>query len=118
MVNYRGFAWINEDEEHSEEDHARAQALANHWSQLHHEAEQRHFARLSDMEEGRDYEPEFDSEEDEAEFRQQQKLLEAERQLEIELIEDKLAAIGARMMRPYEHWNEDERLMEWLERDR
>lgn len=42
----------------------------------------------------------------------------ADRNLEIELIEDKLAAIGARMMRPYEHWNEDERLMEYLERDR
>ena len=43
---------------------------------------------------------------------------EAERDLEIELCEDKLEAIGARMMRPYEHWNEDERFMEWSERER
>lgn len=39
----------------------------------------------------------------------------AERDLEIELVEDKLAAIGARMQRPYEHWNEDERYMEYME---
>ena len=41
-----------------------------------------------------------------------------ERRLEIELIEDKLGKIGARMMRPYEHWNEDERYMEYSERER
>jgi hypothetical protein len=39
-------------------------------------------------------------------------------ELEMELIENKLHAMGARMMRPYEHWNEDERLMEYLERER
>jgi hypothetical protein len=42
----------------------------------------------------------------------------ADRALEIELLEDKLHAMGARMMRPYEHWNEEERLMEYLERER
>jgi hypothetical protein len=41
--------------------------------------------------------------------------LEAERDLEIELCEDKLESVGARMMRPYEHWNEDERYMEYQE---
>lgn len=39
----------------------------------------------------------------------------AEHDLEIELIEDKLQAIGARMMRPYEHWNEDEQYMQYME---
>jgi|ERR1700741_585030 len=38
-----------------------------------------------------------------------------EQELEIELIEDKLERIGARMMRPYEHWNEDERYVEYME---
>ncbi len=42
----------------------------------------------------------------------------AERDAEIEIVEAMLAQLGARMMRPYEHWNEDERLMEYLERER
>jgi len=33
----------------------------------------------------------------------------------IEVIEELLGELGARMMRPYEHWNEDERYMEWSE---
>lgn len=39
----------------------------------------------------------------------------AEADLEMELLQDKLAAIGARMMRPYEHWNEDEQYMQYME---
>ncbi len=38
--------------------------------------------------------------------------------LEIEVVEEMLEKMGARMMRPYEHWNEDERYMEYMERDR
>jgi hypothetical protein len=30
-------------------------------------------------------------------------------------IEEMLGDMGARMMRPYEHWNEDERMMEYME---
>jgi hypothetical protein len=33
-------------------------------------------------------------------------------------VEEILATLGARMMRPYEHWNEEEQYMEWAERDR
>lgn len=33
----------------------------------------------------------------------------------IEVIEELLSDLGARMMRPYEHWNEDERYMEYME---
>jgi hypothetical protein len=43
---------------------------------------------------------------------------EAERKLDIELIEDKLALIGARPMRPYEHWNEDEAYVQYMEEGR
>jgi len=32
-----------------------------------------------------------------------------------DVIEELLADLGARMMRPYEHWNEDERYMEYME---
>lgn len=35
--------------------------------------------------------------------------------LELEAVEDILGELGARMMRPYEHWNEDERYMEYME---
>jgi hypothetical protein len=35
--------------------------------------------------------------------------------LRMEVIEELLADLGARMMRPYEHWNEDERYMEYME---
>ena len=31
------------------------------------------------------------------------------------VIEELLSELGARMMRPYEHWNEDERYMEYME---
>jgi hypothetical protein len=34
---------------------------------------------------------------------------------QIEAIEQLMAARGARFMREYEHWNEDEKLMEYLE---
>lgn len=38
--------------------------------------------------------------------------------LQQEVIEGLLNALGARLARPYEHWNEEERLMQWLEEDR
>jgi hypothetical protein len=37
---------------------------------------------------------------------------------ELRLIENMLGQLHARVARPYEHWNEDEKLMEYLERDR
>ncbi len=33
----------------------------------------------------------------------------------LEVIEELLGELGARMMRPYEHWNEDEKYMEYME---
>jgi hypothetical protein len=43
---------------------------------------------------------------------------EAEREVKLEIIEGLLTKYGARMMRPYEHWNEDEAYMAYQERDR
>ena len=161
--NQRGYAWLDESIERSEQDEARAKALARRWSDLHNEDEYRRFARQADYEDGRDcgWEPDLCGEcggdqflgldgprsrrygtlnnlqdwqvgikcpnpncEDgydmgpirEVEKCQREK--EAERQLEIEIVEEKLERMGARMMRPYEHWNEDERYMEYQERDR
>ena len=39
------------------------------------------------------------------------------RGLRLEVIEVQLAHFGARMMRPYEHWNEDEQYMAHMERE-
>ena len=33
----------------------------------------------------------------------------------LEVIEELLSDLGGRMMRPYEHWNEDEKYMEYME---
>lgn len=41
-----------------------------------------------------------------------------QKHLQLRGIEAALEALGARMMRPYEHHNEDERYMEYMERDR
>jgi hypothetical protein len=129
--NQRGYTWLDEDVEHSDQDEARAKALASRWSTLHNEAEQRQFRRMADYESGYDYGPEAcgdcepcmagDLVENCVELKEMaKKQLEkqAERDLEVELIEDKLEKLGARMMRPYEHWNEDERYVEYQERDR
>jgi len=123
----RDFTWIDETVEHDDHDYARAKALAARWSQLQTEEEERRWRRQADRENGWDYEPQIceDCEACRAEdYGQCVSVLaairrvnerQAERDLEIELVEDKLAAIGARMMRPYEHWHEDERLMEYME---
>lgn len=54
----------------------------------------------------------------EQEWKKRQRAQEAIRQVRVEVIEGMLEKYGARMMRPYEHWNEDERLMQYLESDR
>lgn len=145
MSIHRSFTWINENVEHTDEENARAAALANKWSALKTAEEERYFRRQSDEDEGRyDYQCECEfcitrnhrcdehgenggcslcdlaktTSMTECELEARRREQEAERDLEIELVEDKLARLGARMMRPYEHWNEDERLMEYMERDR
>ena len=125
MVN-RDYTWINEDIEHSEGDCVRAAVLAKKWSQLESEEESRRFRRMSDDENYGLYPCEeceacLVGDEGQCEYILNARRLElekqAERELEIELVEDKLDKLVARMMRPYEHWNEDERYMEYMERD-
>lgn len=53
-----------------------------------------------------------------AEEAKRERQVEADREVRVDIIEAMLEKYGARMMRPYEHWNEDERLMEYMERDR
>ncbi len=124
------FAWLNDDAEHDDDQIARATALAAKWSSLTHAAEQRQFRADADREEGRDRYPNacedcpacedgnYSKCIDVAAMLTKQRAIEAERDLELELVEDKLAAISARIMRPYEHWNEDEAYMQYAERER
>jgi hypothetical protein len=45
----------------------------------------------------------------------ERRLKESEKHMRLEVIEGLLSDLGARMIRPYEHWNEDERYMEYME---
>jgi hypothetical protein len=51
-------------------------------------------------------------------WEKEQDIRSEQRRLQLSGLEAALSAVGARMMRPYEHWNEDERFMEYSERDR
>ena len=121
----RDFTWLDENVEHSDADCARASALAKKWSQLKTQEEHEGYRRQFECERGDGPEPCEDCDaclNDDFEnciyildcIRTQNEYR-AERDLEIELVEDKLEKLGARMMRPYEHWNEDERYMEYMD---
>ena len=42
----------------------------------------------------------------------------AAREIELDWLHEQLTRLGARIMRPYEHWNEEERYMQYMESDR
>jgi hypothetical protein len=111
----RGYRWLDEGIEHTPDQEARAEALALKWSELEARREADYFDRLDALERGWDHE---DDEEEEQEAMVRASHVAMNQKLEIEIVERMLAEIGARMMRPYEHWNEDERLMEYMERER
>lgn len=144
-MNSRGWTPIDgdprwEDEGYYGEVSAKLDGLMLWWSQLTHEAEQRQWARERDLDEGyryngedapmrRDYDrgPEGDAEYEAelaqwvAEFAAFNKARHAKDEMarsQMEFIETQLHEAGARVMRPYEHWNEDERYMEYMERSR
>jgi hypothetical protein len=124
----RGYRWLDENIEHDETDQIRAEALAKKWSELKTAEENERFARQSDIEDGYDCYEVAPCEEcerclegdtgqcvDIKNWEKQQTMRSMEFDLEVEIIETKLELIGARIARAYEHWNEDERLMEYLE---
>jgi hypothetical protein len=121
-MNTRGWKWINEDS--PEPDNINViqpliVELVNQWSALYSAAEQRGWARQAAFENpGECDEPDFDSDEEAEEFHKSQCEYLQRQDIKLELIETQLAHLGARMMRPYEHHNEDERLMEYMERER
>jgi hypothetical protein len=90
------------------------QSLSRRWSEIHHKIEQDGFRRMADEEDGH-YGPEFDSDEEQAEYEARRRVQDQMEALELQTIEDKLNALNARMMRPLEHWNEDEAYMRMME---
>ena len=112
------WTWIDEDKERSEEDTERLTPILNElaaqWSTLTAAEEQRGWARQAAIEDG-DPGPDFDTDEEAEDFEREQRQRFELHQLRLECIEVQLEHFGARMMRPYEHWNEDERLMEYME---
>lgn len=115
----RSWTWIEDSQEKTEEEMEEIEPLLNdlaaQWSTLHDANEQRGFRRQAAME-GEDYdEPEPEDEADAYRMQQLDALRQRQHAAQVEAIEDALFAHGARMMRPYEHWNEDERYMQYME---
>lgn len=119
------WTWINESEEITEEEIEQRtpllDALAKRITDMREQAERRQWARQARMEDGDDG-PEYDSpDEAEAAMVAETRRRNVESAIET-ATEDAILAemqkLGARLMRPYEHWNEDERYMEYMERDR
>lgn len=139
----RGWAPIESDprwqsEGYYEEVKAKADGLALWWSQLHDQGERDQWRREADAEDGRydgeDYpraswydqgeqDPDYIAEVEAIEaaakaFEDARRARDEMARSQAEYIEAELAALGARMMRPYEHWNEDEAYVAYQERDR
>jgi hypothetical protein len=109
------------DDETQDANTARLDALAREWSQIQTEIENEGFRRQARYEDG-DCGPECEEDCYPGHLchdcKAQAKRIsdrDATRQAKLEVIEGLLARDGARMMRPYEHWNEDERYMEYME---
>ena len=75
-----------------------------------------HYERMSMEECG--YDPYEDDEEGAEIHALLQKVDGARQDAELSTLYGALHDLGARMARPYEHWNEEERLIEYMERDR
>lgn len=115
MANNRSWTWLDEtDEKTQEANEALVKELTQRWNNLNNELESRLFVKQARYEEG--YDDFYDEEDPAAETRMRAR--DRADLLMRDALEQQLHDLGARMMRPYEHWNEDERLMEYMERDR
>jgi hypothetical protein len=142
-VNYRGWTWTEEaaapdlDSPRGQAVSARATALMNEWSELRHDIEQEGFRRARyydgdeydegydprncECDEGRDSDPDELCVHDRKSLErveESERVRVAGRQLRLDLIEAELDGLGARPMRTYEHWAEDEAYMRYMECER
>lgn len=117
-MNYQSWTWLDDATEEQTDDElnlAAIERLACEARQLFNSIPDPR--RAWDGDDGRD-EPEFDSAEEAEAFTQRQRKATTDKWGQLEAIEELMAARGARFARPYEHHNEDERAIEWMERDR
>lgn len=118
----RGWTWIDDSSEgiseaEMDERMPLLDYLALQWSNLHDTEERQRFARQADIEDGYD-DHEFEDEAQEKAHSALQRLRAEQHDAQLAFIGEQMHALGARMMRPYEHWNEDERYMQYMECDR
>lgn len=129
-----GWTWkdnLDIDEDEMDRREPAIKVIAERIHVIQQNREQSRFLQMAEDEEGRDPRWEYyqqvldDAENDEEaakveleKYDTRQAALREVENIELRALEEQLGKLGARMMRPYEHWNEDERLMEYLERDR
>jgi hypothetical protein len=121
MSNNRSWTWREEAAVSEEQIAIRTPAiedLVRRWNRLQNEAEERGFKLQAAYETGEYDEPDFETDEEMQGFELRRRVARELEDAELEAIEIKLRGLGVRIMRPYEHWNEDEQLMAYLERER
>jgi hypothetical protein len=115
----RGWQWIDEEAEHDYDTlKPMLDRLAQQWSELTTKIERDSWRRQADAEDGDDPSDHFETEEELKQWQAQRRADDELERMRLGNIESLLAQHGARMMRPYEHWNEDERYMQYMESDR
>lgn len=120
-MNQRGWTWEESDEgsSHDEALVPLIEKLVAQWNQLNNEDEQARFRRQAMDDCGVEFEgPDFDTVEEEVAYGKYLAMVARQRAMRYQLIELQLRHMGARIMREYEHWNEEEHIREWMERDR
>jgi len=118
-MNYQNWKWCDtatEEQMDSESNTAAVNRLAAEARQLYDSIpEIRRRGGHEDYDDGPDFE--FESDEDAKEYSERLRKNRVEAFGQLDAIESLMSVRGARFARPYEHWNEDEQLMEYLERD-
>ena len=119
---YRNFVFENapEDEVRAAAMRQVATRLTQRWNDINSLLERDQLTRESRYDEVDDWIAEQADDNEEAErlhkeYANRRRLAYDAALLELETIENQLAFLGARIVRPYEHWNEDERMVECLE---
>lgn len=122
------WTWLDEESEALTEEvmEARRSALdmiCQRINAIETQREQTGWARQAAMENPGEYDgPDYDTPEEAEQANETWRMLQRiDRETEdatLAALHRELNALGARMMRPYEHWNEDEAYMQYMERDR
>lgn len=121
-----GWTWIDEDdasvtEEEIDKRTPTLDMLAERITAMRDQAERQQWARQARYEDG-DCGPEYDTAEEadaaEHQAAERRRIDCAIMEAQENVILEEMHRLGARMMRPYEHWNEDERYMQYQESDR